>query len=77
MSVSSLNTIDYIYSLRVDQADTDTLYVGESPIGSLESNAVWRIKRVLTNGTITTLSWADGNQYFDNVWDNRLTLTYI
>ena len=53
------------------------IYVGEAVIGSTASQAVWRISRI-TIGTadVTTTKYADGNNYFDNVWDDRESLTY-
>lgn len=38
------------------------------------SAAVWQIQRRKDDDTEST--WADGNVYFDNVWDDRTTLTY-
>ena len=53
----------------------DIDYVGEATIGTATSAALWRIKRVdSTSGTI--IMWADGNASFDNIWDNRTSLTY-
>lgn len=62
-------------ALRVDDSATPVSYIGEAPVGSATSAAVWRIKKVdETSGTIVT--WADGNSQFDNIWDNRASLTY-
>lgn len=57
-----------------------TLYVGRAATGSVDSAAVWSVSRSviesgLDNDTVTT--WADGNADFDNIWDDRLTLTYV
>lgn len=49
-------------------------YIGNAPIGSATSAAVWQIKRLETPGL--TKLWADGNDNFDNVWDNRASLSY-
>ena len=49
-------------------------YVGEAAIGTATSAASWRIKKVdNTSGIIIT--WA-GTGVFDQVWDNRASLTY-
>lgn len=77
MSVSSTYSVDTIYSIRVDDASTTITYVGEAPLNSLESSAVWRIKKLETIGTVFKVTWANGSQAFNNVWDDRLTLTYI
>lgn len=49
-------------------------YFCEASAGSLSSDAVWRISR-LTNAT-GVVQWADGNGLFDNVADNRTSLSY-
>jgi hypothetical protein len=61
------------FAVRVDEGATYT-YVGQSSPGAANADAVWRIKRI-TNAT-TTITFADGNANFDNVWDNRASLTY-
>lgn len=76
MSVSGVSSLDTIYSLRADQANSTTMYVGEASIGALESAPIWRIKKLVTSGTLIALYWADGNKNFDNVWADRATLTY-
>lgn len=58
--------------------DTSTLnmtYVGEANIGSAESSAVWRIKRIDETSGIKIL-YADGDSNFDNIWNNRTSLAY-
>ncbi len=63
------------YAVRLDEASATITYVGEAQAGSLTSAASWRVKRISTaSGTVIT--WADGNTNFDNVWDNRASLSY-
>jgi hypothetical protein len=52
------------------------IYRGEATPGSLESAAVWRIQRIDIVGTDFTILYADGNNNFDNIWNNRATLSY-
>ncbi len=63
-------------AVRVDVNGT-TMYVGTATCGSSESDPHWQIKRVITgtDGDVT-LEWADGNDFFDNVWTARAGLTY-
>ncbi len=61
---------------KVDVVDSTTTYLGEAAFNSQTSSAVWRINRITTVGTVTTIDWADGNDEFDNVWDNRASLSY-
>ena len=63
------------YALRLDEASATVSYIGEATTGSATSSAVWRIKKMDTT-TGTVITWADGNDNFDNVWDNRASLSY-
>lgn len=65
------------YSKQVDFIDDDHFYIGEADPGSASSSAVWRIKYVVIagDGDVST-TWADGDALFDNVWDDRATLSY-
>lgn len=67
---------DLGFAQRVDDTTTvDTIYIGYAEIGSSEASAVWRIKKIDTvTGADTT--WADGNDNFDNIWDDRAILVY-
>lgn len=60
---------------RVDFVGDTLIYLGEADPGTAESAASWRIKKIDTTGDISIL-WADGNNNYDNVWDNRLSLSY-
>lgn len=60
----------------VDKTDPNTIYIGEANHRTPLSAASWRIKRVSTSGTITTISFAGGTDKFDQVWDNRASLSY-
>jgi hypothetical protein len=64
-------------ALRVDFVG-DYIYKGVGPVGAVDSEPTWRIARIYTHpttGAVTTL-WADGNSRMDNVWTDRLTITY-
>lgn len=70
----NVKTVQALLAVRVVTAGSVT-YVGEAQIGSASSSAVWRVKKIdTTTGTIVT--WADGNEAFDNVFDDYATLTY-
>jgi len=58
----------------IDEGATAT-YVGQAQDGSLESDPVWQIQKIDTSSGVSIL-WADGNNKFDNIWDDRATLTY-
>jgi len=75
MSVSSEQRSDNIYALRLDQATATIAYVGEASTSASPAAAIWRIKRLDTTAGLV-IQWADGNSHFDNVWDDRATLSY-
>ena len=63
-------------SLRTVTVGT-TMYVGKAAVGSSTSSAVWQVQKIdMPTGSIT-ITWADGNPDFDNVWDNYASLTYL
>lgn len=67
------------YAILLDDISTSGVtYVGKAIIGSSQASAVWQIRKLDESGTPTTLSitWADGNSNFDNVWSDRLTESY-
>lgn len=72
----SVSTTTTNYATRVDDTTTENVtYLGKASIGSATSGALWQIQKIdETAGTIIT--WADGNDSFDNIWDNRASLTY-
>ena len=76
MGVSSEQRSDSLLALKLDEVSATLMYVGEAAAGSATASAVWRIKRIDTTSGID-LRWADGNIHFDNVWDNRASLTYL
>lgn len=64
------------YTKRVDEIDESTTYIGEADPGSSESDPVWRIQKLEFTGPDIDILWANGNSNFDNVWDDRTSLTY-
>lgn len=62
------------YAVRTETSGSVT-YVGKAEVGSASSSAKWQIQKIdETSGTVIT--WADGNALFDNIWDDRATLSY-
>ena len=76
MSVSNVSSVDTLFSIRIDTPSASLTYIGEAPAGSLDSGAVWRIRKLETVGAVLSVSWADGDLLFDNVWNDRATLFY-
>jgi hypothetical protein len=63
-------------AVRTDPASDTVLYVGQAKPGTLTSQALWRISKVDTSSG-TVITFADGDDLYNNVWDDRATLTYI
>lgn len=58
-----------------NSGDSNILYIGKALEGASTADAVWQIKKVdSTSGVIIT--WADSDTDFDNIWNNRESLTY-
>lgn len=64
------------YDKLVDSSG-DYTYIGEALPGSVKSNAVWRIKRLLENGDDLEIIWADNTAEFTKSWDDRATYEYV
>jgi hypothetical protein len=66
------------YVQRIDYtAGGLPLYIGFAVPGSASSAAVWQIKKITYSGSnITVVEFADGDTKFDNIWDNRTSLSY-
>ena len=66
-----------MFSTRYDQIDATLAYKGEAYVGAFEANASWRIQKLVygTDGDVT-ITWANGNADFTNVWDLRASLIY-
>lgn len=65
--------------MRIDESNPLVTYVGYANMGSLPGDAVWQIQRTTRFATndIVIVEWADGNELFDNIWDQRLELNYV
>lgn len=67
-----------VYTKLLDNVSANLLYLGEAVPDSLEAAAVWRIQRVVldASGNVEEVRFADGG-LFDQIWNNRATLTYL
>jgi len=65
------------FAKRTDFVGADLLYKGEAYPGTLTSQAGWRIRRITFDeqGNLVE-EWANGNSKFDQVWDDRASLSY-
>jgi hypothetical protein len=55
----------------------EVTYRGDALPGTATSGALWRVQRLtMQSDGDTEIVFADGDDNFDNIWDNRLSLTY-
>lgn len=62
-------------NVQENSGDSNILYVGKATIGTATSAASWQIMRVNTT-TGTVVDFADGDDSYDNIFDNRESLSY-
>lgn len=61
---------------RLDDTTTaNVVYIGKAVPGVLPSSPSWQISRLDTS-TGLTKTFADGDSSFNNIWDDRASLTY-
>ena len=74
------NVLDRVYTEKFAALSSDpniTEYHGWANPGTPTAEAKWRIRKLVYSGTfLTDILWVDGNQNFDNKWDDRTTLSY-
>lgn len=63
-------------NLVVDTVSSSLVYIGEAAISVTPSAPFWKIKRITTTGSIVQIEWADGNENYDNVLNDRASLSY-
>ena len=62
--------------VSIDSATSSITYVGKAKMGEETDEASWQIMKIEESGTVTSFTFADGDEEYDNVWDDRATLDY-
>lgn len=77
LPVGGVSEEEVPYSKRVDFVSDSVTYKGEAAVGSLETDPVWRIRKVIigTDGDVTEI-WANGTASFSHEWADRLLYVY-
>lgn len=76
VSAQLVRPLSSAIALRLDDSTTaNVTYVGRAHPGADPADAVWQINKMDETGGLT-ITWCDGNTEFDNVWDNRASLSY-
>lgn len=60
--------------IATKSTDSNITYTGMAPINSLTSDAVWKITRY--DESVSEISKFAGNGQFNQIWDNRESLSY-
>ncbi len=68
-------TTEYLVT-RLDEVGSGISYVGKAEPGSATDAAVWQITKVTEASGDVVIEYADGDANFNNIWDDRLSLSY-
>ena len=72
------NPISASYTIRMEfDGLGNVLYFGKAEVGSLESASLWQIRKFgYTGPNLTSILFAEGDDSFIHIWDDRTSLTY-
>ena len=63
--------------INIDKSTTaNTTYYGWAEPATATSASAWKIFRKVLTGSDSSYTFADSDGEFDNVWDNRASLSY-
>jgi hypothetical protein len=71
------DTANKTLTVRLDEVSDTLFYVGKAVVGSVDANAVWQIVRYTQTGVILKSEYANGAEAFNQIWNDRATLTYL
>jgi hypothetical protein len=67
---------DFITTIAYD-SDNKIEFIGTAEPGSSKGDAVWKISKMTYDGdNLIDIQFADGDLAYDNIWDNRESLSY-
>ncbi len=66
-----------VYATRVDVASSTVTYIGKTYAGNSPAVAEWRIQRMTSDpsGSLV-IEYANGSTAYDQVWNDRASLSY-
>ena len=78
MFISPGGSIEFKFITALDyDANNNLIYQGTAYPSITKASAGWRIKKfTYTSGNLTDIQFADGNDNYDNVWNDRAIYTY-
>lgn len=77
MPVEYLAEANYTVAIAYDSSN-NAEYVGEARVGSSQSAALWRIRKITYDASNNAIKveWASGNSSFDKKYSDRTSYTY-
>lgn len=64
--------------ILIDEISSTEYYIGVSNNGKFRGKAIWKIKKMIKNGTEWDITlFPNGKQSYEFVWDDRTTYTYV
>jgi hypothetical protein len=70
-----VNAIAPELSLRFDEVSATLYYLAEGTFGALDSEPKWKIKKIEITGSFVSIK--NSSENFDQIWNNRASLTYV
>jgi hypothetical protein len=69
--------LNYTVAMGFDGAN-NPIYIGRAPMGSATSASVWQLRKLTFDGANnpTNIQWKNGDDNFDNTWDDRANPPY-
>ena len=65
------------WAKRIAWTGSDPEYLGWADAGSTDGESTWRVcLYTYSAGNLISVTWADGDDYFDNDWSDRENLDY-
>lgn len=65
------------YALRVDNTGLGYIFLGTAVPGSLNTEAKWLIQKITFTSTQVQAQFADGSNDYNQIWNDRASLTYV
>ncbi len=63
---------------RVENSSFKVIFQAWAPIGSSDDEAIWLISKLIydSGGIFSERKWANGEDTFNKIWDDRATYNY-
>ena len=62
--------------IQVDATDPDNIYLGYAALGTATSSPAWFMQKIVVNGELISTLTANGSDKYNNIWNDRASLSY-